>query len=44
VRWSGAEAESSLIEKDDVLAALVTELAAEGSDLLTQGRIHCRAK
>ena len=41
---SSAEAESSLIEKDDSVAALVAELAAKGSDLLTQGRIHCRGK
>ena len=39
--WRGAKAESSLIEKDDTVAALVAELAADGGDLLTQGRIHC---
>ena len=36
----GAEAESSLIEEDDVLAASMPELAAKTGDLFTQGRIH----
>jgi hypothetical protein len=36
VRWSSAEAECSLIEEEDASSGNLLQLAAHGSDLVTQ--------